>query len=189
MEEYINALTKIIADIWQNMPFALTIIAILWVIHIINSIFKYRLNIFGIYPRTIHGLFGIIFAPFLHGNYNHLFLNTVPLFILISLLAINGHIHFYYVSGTIILIGGFLIWLFGKKAIHVGASSLIMGYFGYLLAKAYLTQSPETIIIAILGLFYLSSLFLMLFPSTKKNVSWEGHVFGFIAGIATMYLI
>lgn len=189
MEEYINALTKIITDTWHNMPFALEIVGIIWAIQIVNSIIKYRLNIFGIYPRSVHGLIGIPLAPFLHANYNHIFLNSIPLFILISLIASSGHLTFYYISLTIILLSGSLIWLFGKKSIHIGASSLIMGYFGYLLAEAYFKRNPNTIILAILCLFYLSSLFLALFPSGKKNVSWEGHVFGFIAGIATMYLI
>lgn len=189
MEEYINATENLFNQIWQNMPFALEIIAILWIIHIINSLLKYRLNIFGIYPRTIHGLFGIVFAPFLHANFNHLFLNSIPLFVLISLVATKGHITLYYISGCIIIISGFLIWLLGKKAIYIGASSVVMGYFGYLLADAYFKRGPQAIIIAILCLFYLSSLFLSLFPSTKKNVSWQGHVFGFAAGIATMFLI
>ena len=96
---------------------------------------------------------------------------------------------FYYISGTITVLSGFLIWLFGRRGIHIGASSLIMGYFGYLLAKAYFNVTATTIVLAGFCLFYFGGLFLSLFPGAKKNVSWEGHVFGFVSGIFVSYYL
>jgi len=172
-----------------NTVFALELVSILWFIHIINCMMQYRLNVLGIRSRKLSGLPGIIFAPLLHGDFNHLFFNTIPLFVLSDLILPEGRITFYYVSGTITILSGFLIWLFGRRGIHIGASSLIMGYFGYLLAKAYFHVTATTIILAGFCLFYFGGLFLSLFPGAKKNVSWEGHVFGFASGIFISYYL
>ena len=172
-----------------NTVFALELVSILWFIHIINCMMQYRLNVLGIRSRKLSGLPGIIFAPLLHGDFNHLFFNTIPLFVLSALILPEGRITFYYVSGTITILSGFLIWLFGRRGIHIGASSLIMGYFGYLLAKAYFHVTATTIILAGFCLFYFGGLFLSLFPGAKKNVSWEGHVFGFASGIFISYYL
>jgi membrane associated rhomboid family serine protease len=172
-----------------NTLFALELVGILWLIHINNCIMQYRLNVLGIRPRTLSGLPGIMFSPLLHGDFNHLFFNTIPLFVLSDLILPEGKIIFYYVSGTITLLSGSLLWLFGRRGIHIGASSLIMGYFGYLLAKAYFNLTATTIVLAGFCLYYFGGLFLSLFPGAKKNVSWEGHVFGFLSGIFTSYYL
>ncbi len=172
-----------------NALFALKIVGLLWLIQIINRIMQYQLNGLGVRPRTIRGLIGVIFAPILHGNFNHLFFNSIPLFALADLILIEGEVIFYYVSGTIIIVSGFLTWLFGRRGIHIGASGLIMGYFGYLLSKAYFHLTATTVILAGICLYYFGGLFLSLFPGAKKNVSWEGHVYGFLAGIFTAYCL
>lgn len=185
-------LTKIAIDIQHlitamqiNMLFALKLVGILWLIHILNRILQYRLNALGIQPRTLNGLLGIVFAPLLHGDFNHLFFNTIPLCVLIDLVLPEGLVIFSYVSSSIILLSGSLIWLFGRPGIHIGASSLIMGYFGYLLSKAYFDLTATTVMLAGFCLYYFGGLLLALFPGAKKNVSWEGHVCGFAAGIVT----
>lgn len=171
-----------------NLPFALGMIGILWGVFFINKALRNRLLLFGIYPRTVWGLLGILFSPFLHGDFKHLLFNSIPLFILTEILLVNGHPFFYKVSILIILISGLATWLFGRKAIHIGASSLIMGYWSFVLFSAYLHPSIVTIISAVLCIYYLWSLIANIFPSDAK-VSWEGHVFGFLAGIITVYLM
>ena len=99
----------------------------------------------------------------------------------------RGVLTFYIVSIFVIVVGGFLLWLFGKRGIHIGASTLIMGYFGFLLAEAYFQLNATTIILAFICLYYFGGLVLALFPG-KKHISWEGHVCGFIAGIGIAYL-
>ena len=188
-EKIATEIQQLIIAMQVNMLFALKLVGILWLIHIINCMMQYRLNVLGIRSRTLSGLPGIIFAPLLHGDFNHLFFNTIPLFVLSDLILPEGKIMFYYVSGTITLLSGFLIWLFGRRGIHIGASSLIMGYFGYLLAKAYFNLTATTIVLAGFCLYYFGGLFLSLFPGAKKNVSWEGHVFGFLSGIFTSYYL
>lgn len=166
----------------------LGLLGLLWLIQIFNSASHYRLNRFGIYPRNIHGLIGILASPFLHGSYTHLLFNSIPLFILSALILVNGTTLFIGVSLIITILSGFGVWLFGRKAFHVGASSVIMGYWGFLLFNIYQQPSVMSIILGLLCLYYLGSLVLSLFP-TEEKVSWEGHVFGFLAGLFTSYWI
>lgn len=180
-------LQTLIATIHDNFELLLGIVLGLWALHFINKLLGYRLNYLGILPRTPRGLIGIFFSPFLHGNANHLFFNTFPLLVLACLVLVGGRPLFWEVSITIILISGILIWLFGRRAIHIGASALITGYWGYLLINAYHQPSLMAIVLAIVCVYYFGGLFFGLFPSEDK-VSWEGHLFGCIAGIAANYL-
>lgn len=170
-----------------NMLFTFKIVAVLWVIHILNWLVQYKLNGLGIRTRTLRGLPGILFSPLLHGDFNHLFFNTIPLFVLSDLVLLEGKMVFYKVSLVIIILGGFLVWLFGRRGIHIGASCLIMGYFGYLLSKAYFHVTGTAIILAGICIYYFGGLILSVFPGAKKNVSWDGHIFGLLAGIFTAY--
>ena len=186
MEQLANSIQHIIDATQQNAYFLLKFVTLFWAIHLINWLAKYHLNVLGIKPRTSHGLLGIFFAPFLHGNFSHLFFNSIPLFVLGSLVLANGYEVFYTVSIVVIILGGFLTWLCGRNAIHIGASTLVMGYFGYLLASAYYSFNVNTIILAIICLYYFGGLIYALFPG-KKEISWESHVCGCAAGIAVSY--
>lgn len=170
-----------------NMPYLLAWLAGLWLFHIFNWMFAYRLNFLGIYPRSWRGLIGIFFSPFLHGDFNHLFFNSIPLFVLASFVLLDGWQSFYCVSSIIILLGGLGVWLFGRRAIHIGASGLVMGYWSYLLINAYEEGTLMAIVLAGVCLYYFGGLVINLFP-TQQKFSWEGHVFGFLAGIAAAYL-
>lgn len=171
-----------------NLPYILIILAILWGIHFVNYLTGYRLNYFGIYPRHPIGLIGIFFAPFLHGNFNHIFFNSIPLAILACFVLLNGLHHFLIISALIIILCGTATWLFGRKNIHIGASGVIMGYLGYCLMMAYYNPSVISVGIGLVCLYYFGSLLFSIFPSDVKT-SWEGHLFGFIAGILTVYLV
>ena len=171
-----------------NMPFVLSLLATLVLFNIVNWILGGRFNILGIYPRSIHGLIGIPFAPVLHGNPAHLFFNLIPLFIFINFVLIGGVNEFYCVSTVIIVLSGLAIWLMGRKAIHIGASSLIMGYWSYLLVDAYYHPTVATLFVGITTLYYFAGLFMSIIPSDEPGISWEGHLFGAAAGLAANYL-
>lgn len=179
----------VISSMQGNMLFSLKLVGILWVIHIVNRITQYNLNGFGIYTRKVRGLPGILISPFLHGDFNHLFFNSVPLFVLSNLVMLDGRVIFYKVSLALVILSGFLIWLFGKRGIHIGASSLIMGYFGYLLARAYFNVTGVTIILAGVCIYYFGGLITSIFPGAKRNISWEGHIFGLVSGIFVAYYL
>jgi len=181
--------SQLIDGMKHNLSFAFQIVSILWTVQVLNSMWGYKLSELGLVPRSLRGIPGIFISPFLHGDYNHIFFNSVPLFVLSDLLLLQGHKIFYFATLEIVIISGGLIWLFGKRAIYIGASSVIMGYFGYLLSQAYFQLNATTIILAILCLYYFGGLLLALFPSARQNVSWGGHIFGFLAGIITAFTL
>lgn len=186
MQTIANAIQLIINSFIYNSKIVLILLLILWLCQLVNRMLRYGPNHLGIIPRTLIGLRGIIFSPFLHGDFNHLFFNSIPFFVLANLVLIRGTLVFYIVSLFIIVVGGFMLWLFGKRGIHIGASTLIMGYFGYLLAEAYFQVNATTVILALICLYYFGGLVLALFPG-KKYISWEGHLCGFIAGVTIAY--
>jgi len=188
MDTYIQQLTLGIEIIKQNLPFVLMLMFILWAIHLVNWLLGNRLKVLGIYPRKWYSLPGIFLYPFIHSNFNHLFFNSIPLFILINFILLSGYQTFYYVSFIIITLSGLGIWLFARKGYHIGASGLIMGYWSYLLISAYYDHtSVFTIAPAIVCLYYFGGFLFQLFPTDIKT-SFEAHFFGFVAGIAAYYI-
>lgn len=187
LEMIIEKIAYVISLMRTNFQDVLYIVSLFWIIHIINALLHYRLNILGIFPRHIFGLFGIPFFSFLHASFNHIFFNSIPLVILIDLVLLSGKQNFIHTSASIILISGFATWLFGRHAIHIGASGLVMGYWGYLLVSAYQYPSIMTGVVMVLCLYYFGGLVTNFFPR-EERVSWEGHIFGFLAGVATLYI-
>ncbi|MEL6814338.1 MAG: rhomboid family intramembrane serine protease [Cyanobacteria bacterium J06598_3] len=151
-------------------------------------------QLLGLRPRRLQGLLGIVFAPLLHRDLAHLVANTVPFMVLGWLVLIQDALPngtaFYGVSATILLVGGLATWLLGRAAIHVGASGLIFGYIGFLLVSGYAGPTLLTVgIAAVVLVMYGRQLWGMMPTFLRKGgagqrVSWEGHLFGFVGGVA-----
>jgi membrane associated rhomboid family serine protease len=161
---------------------------LLWLIEVVNMFLDHRLNRWGILPRTLPGLVGIPLSPFLHGNFAHLLLNTVPLVTLGGFVALQGKRIFFTVSLWVIFLSGAALWLFGRSAYHVGASTLIFGYFGYLVARGWYERSVTALLIALLVLVLYGSIVWGVLP-TRPYISWEGHLFGLLAGVLVARLV
>lgn len=170
-----------------QLPLVGKIFAVLWGTFFLNKLLGDRLNLLGIYPRKWYGIPGIVCSPFLHGNFTHLLFNSIPLFILINFILLQGESVFFHITLLIVLMTGVSCWLFGRAACHIGASGIVMGYFSYLLMNAYQQPSLVNVVLGGLCLYYLGGLFSSLIP-TDKTVSWEGHVFGFLSGIIANFL-
>jgi membrane associated rhomboid family serine protease len=184
-----TALSVTILAIKENMVLPALILAFLWCVNIINWMNNNFLRVLGVYPRHWAGIPGIFFSPFVHANADHLFFNSIPLFILTAfLLALVGQNQFIHISLWIIITSGLLTWLIGRKAVHVGASGVIMGYWTFILAYTWRHPSLSAVIMSIIMLYYLAGLALSLFPSSEK-VSWEGHCCGAAAGIIVAYFL
>lgn len=171
-----------------NMLFVLWLLGIMWAINLVNWLFLgSMLNIFGVLPRNLFGLLGIVFSPILHANFNHLFFNSFPLFIMANLVLLGGKPLFYTVTFIIVILSGSLVWLVGRRAIHIGASGLLMGYWSYLLFNAFKTKSGMAIVLGFVTIYYFGGMIMDLFPEDRK-VSMEGHICGFLGGVAAIYL-
>ena len=129
-------------DRLASLALLIAFVAILWVVQIVNLFMDYGLNQYGLVPRTIEGLRGIPLSPFLHGGFGHLISNSVPLLILGGLVAVRGQANFVGVTLFVVFVGGLAVWCLGRPwpwddiqgVVHVGASGLVFGYFGYLVA-------------------------------------------------------
>ena len=165
-----------------NIILLLGAIALLWAVELANLLTEHQLNTWGILPRSLMGLRGIPLSPFLHANLGHLLVNTLPFLVLGGLVVLRGRRAFLGTSLFIILCGGTAVWLFGRTAYHIGASGLIFGYFGYLVARGWYDRSPWSILIALGTLFFYGGLVWGVLP-IDAYISWEGHLFGLLAGI------
>jgi len=164
-------------------------VVLLWAVHVVNWIVGYGFNpAFGLIPRHVSGLDGVIAMPFLHGSFAHLMANTPPLLVMGGLLVATATRALLAVNAVVIGLGGGLVWLFGSPAIHIGASGLVFGWFGFLVARGLVDRSPITLGAALLvGILYGSILWGVL-PG-QSGVSWEAHLFGAIAGAAAAFLV
>ena len=157
-------------------------IGLLWLIEFINSGTGHQLSAYGIRPRSEEGLIGILFWPFLHANFTHLMANTIPLLILTWFVLLRGFRQYLWITIGITLIAGLAVWLFARPAIHVGASGLIFGYFGFLVAAAWYEKSIKSFVFASLTVFLYGGIVWGILPQAP-HVSWEGHLFGLLAGV------
>lgn len=168
----------------------LILLGTMWAIALINGLlFSNRLIFYGIHPRTISGLWGILFAPFLHLNLAHLVANTVPFVVLGGLILLRSVRDFWVTTIVTILVSGLGVWLFGAtRSVHVGASGLVFGFFGFLLSRSLFDRSLSTLIFAVVAFFMYGSLIWGVLP-LQDGVSWEGHLFGFVGGAIAAKLL
>ena len=188
MDQFASAFHQLLQQLMAHLPFFLKFMSVFWLVQCLNHfVFKGRLLVLGILPRRPWGLVGVICSPFLHGDFNHLIVNSLMLLVLGLFVLLGGIKVFCVATAAIILFSGLLTWCFGRPCLHVGASGLVMGYWGYCLVQAYSRPSVVPIAIVAVCLYYFMGMFTNLFPR-DKTVSWEGHVFGFFAGIGVVFL-
>ncbi len=188
IDNILESILFITQQIQSDLEILAWITLILWGVFFINQALGQRLLFLGIIPRKIYGLPGIIFAPFLHANFNHLFFNTIPLLVLSAFFLVHGLPYFLFATFLITLISGLLIWLFAKPGLHIGASSVVTGYWGLLVTGIFQEGSATAILLGAVSVYYFAGIFFGIFP-TKRGVSWEGHLFGLLAGIATAFIL
>ena len=165
-------------------------VALIWLLEIVDwIILNGSLDNLGVRPRTLPGLVGIVFMPFLHNGFGHLLANTVPFVILGWLVMLRRTADFFVVTAITMLVGGLGVWLFGGSATtHVGASVLVFGYFGFLMLRAYFERTLWAIVLAIVVFIFYGGLIWGILPF-QSGVSWQGHLFGFLGGVLAAYFL
>jgi membrane associated rhomboid family serine protease len=163
--------------------------AVLWIVQIVNAGDGYGLDRFGLRPRTTDGLVGVLASPFLHASYGHLLANTGPFVLIGWAILLSGVRPFLIVSAIVIVVGGLVTWLIAPSGTIVGASGLIMGWLGYLIARAIFSRRIVWIAGAVLVFFFFGGLFGGLLPSLDQHVSWQGHLFGFLSGVLAGWVL
>ena len=152
-------------------------------VNLVNTLSGHWLDGLGVHPRTLSGLWGILFAPFLHVSWGHLLANTTSLLVLGWLVMLRRTRGFLAVAGIAALTAGLGTWLIGGAAtVHVGVSGVIFGLLGFLLSRGIFEKKLLSILGSILGVLAFGGALRGLFPGIA-GISWEGHLFGFLGGI------
>ena len=169
---------KIISTLFIPFLFLLS----MWLVKIIEVNFQINFVRYGVFPKTIGGLKGIFFSPFIHKDFTHLINNSFPILVLGGMLfatyrkiAVQIFIWLYFIAG-------FWLWIIGRPSFHIGASGLIYALASFLLVSGLIRKNPRLAATSMLVIFLYGSMIWGLLP-TKEPISWEGHLAGFIAGI------
>lgn len=157
-------------------------VLLIWVVFWAEMKFNLDLGVYGIFPRSVEGLRGVFFSPFLHGNLEHIYNNSIPLLILLAATS-----YFYrelalkiLVYG--ILLSGFLTWIIGRENYHIGASGLIYVLVSFIFFKGIMTKYYRLVALSLLVILLYGSMVWYVFPDIEDGISWEGHLAGFITG-------
>ncbi|MEU7555190.1 rhomboid family intramembrane serine protease [Streptomyces sp. NPDC044571] len=161
-------------------------VALLWVVEAVDHATGHALDAYGIPARDPAGLSGILFAPFLHFGFGHVAANSIPLLVLGFVTALSGIRRFLAVCGLIVLADGIGIWLIAwPNTITAGASGLVFGLFGYLLVRGFVERKALGIAVSLGVAFVWGATIVVGVLPTDATVSWQGHLCGLAAGIAT----
>ncbi len=177
-----NARTRV-----EGITVLIGIVALMWVIEVINTIDSNRLDNDGIYPRNVGRLWGIATAPFLHASFQHLISNTIPFLFLGLIIALRGAARVAAVTAIVIVIGGLGTWLISPSgSVTIGASGVVFGYATYLLTRGFFDRSALEILTGVVvGAVWGGALLASLVP--HQHISWQGHLCGAVAGVLAAY--
>ncbi|GLS89563.1 rhomboid family intramembrane serine protease [Psychromonas marina] len=171
----------------QSGKVSLIIMLICTVIFALNTLLPINLNQFGIVPRSLSHLSGIVFAPFLHGSLSHLLSNFLPFVILGGLIGLKSQKRFWLLFMLHVLSTGFLVWLFARgNSVHIGMSGVIYAFWGYLIVYGIVRRQFLHIVISVATLLFYGGLVFGVLPTTP-GVSFESHLLGAIVGAVSGY--
>lgn len=163
-------------------------LAVMWGEEIVDLVPGTPFDGWGVRPRTVRGLFGIVFAPFLHVSFGHLIANTIPFAVLGGGIALGGTRQVVEVTAIAGLSSGLGIWVFAAgNSIHLGASGLVFGYLTYLVSRGVIAKNVLWIIGGLIVLAFYGGLFWGLLPT--PSVSWLGHLFGAAGGLLAAWML
>lgn len=162
-------------------------VALLYVVELVDTLDRNRLDGYGIRPREVDGLDGIVFAPLLHHGWAHLAANTVPLLVFGFLILLAGVARWVAVTAVVWLVGGVGTWVTGQPhSLHLGASVLAFGWLVYLLLRGIFARDAAQVALGAILLFLYGGILYGVLPG-QPGISWQGHLFGALGGAIAAY--
>lgn len=160
----------------------------LWFIYWLEVRFGFDFDVNGILPRTVSGLQGIIFSPFIHSDISHLYNNSIPLLALLAALQFFYAKQSFYVIGYGILFSGFFTWIIGRENYHIGASGLIYVLVSFIFFKGLFTKYYRLIALSLTVIMLYGGMLWYVFPEVDNSISWEGHLAGLVTGFVLSFI-
>lgn len=176
-------------EILTALMFPIIFICLLWIIYFIGNHIDYNIALLGIHPLDIKGLIGIVCAPLIHLDFDHIFSNSTTLLMLGFGLFFLYKQKAYTIFFFIYFISGFWGWCFARGGYHIGASGIIYGIFFFLLVSAILKREKRTIAFSLIICFLYGTLVWGFFPVffPNLNISWEIHITGALSGLVAAF--
>src|SRR5215212_5296832 len=173
----------------QGIVLVVAMLALMWVLEIVDQVTSADLDQYGIQPHDADGLVGIATAPFLHAGFGHLIGNTIPFFVLGVGIALSGLARVAAATAIVAVVGGFGTWLFASSGTnHIGASGIVFGYASYLIARGFFSRNLLHLGVGVLVIaIYGTTLLFGLVPT--DGISWQGHLFGAVGGVVAARLL
>jgi membrane associated rhomboid family serine protease len=173
----------------QGLVFVVAMLAVMWVLEVIDQVTSANLDQYGIKPHDADGLTGIATAPFLHAGFGHLIGNTIPFFVLGVAIALSGLARVVAATAIVAVVGGLGVWLFAPTGTdHIGASGIVFGYAAYLMARGLYSRNLLHLAVGVLVIaIYGTTLLFGLAP--RDGISWQGHLFGAVGGVVAAWLL
>lgn len=173
----------------SSLIIPIILVLIMWLVKIVETVFDLDFSFLGIKPISVEGLPGVILFHFIHGDWEHLFANTVPI------LVLGTSLYYFYrpiANKTLLILmfsTGFLTWCGARSGVHIGASGLVYGLTFFLMISGFIRRDRKLIIISLIVVFLYGSLVWGLYPkyAIENNISWEGHLAGFVMGIVLAF--
>jgi membrane associated rhomboid family serine protease len=171
------------SDRFAGVQVVLCLLVAMWVLEVVDIALDHRLDEYGIEPRELDGLVGVVAAPFLHADFGHLIANTIPFVALGIIIGFQGVARVLWVTGIVMLVSGLGTWLVAPdNSLHIGASGIVFGYATYLLARGIFNRDVIEIAIG-LGVAAIWGTALLGGLVPQDGESWQGHFFGAVGGV------
>lgn len=162
-------------------------VALLWVLEIVSWVLP--IDAFGVRPRETLGLIGVLTHPFLHVGLGHVLGNSLAILLFGGMVVLKEEVDLYVTAALSALVSGLGIWLIGRgDTNHIGASGVVFGLFGYLIATGWFERRIGSIVLSVVVLIGWGGMLLGMSP-TQVFVSWEGHLFGFAGGVLSAWAL
>jgi membrane associated rhomboid family serine protease len=169
----------------NSILLSLAVIAVIWLVKLAEWVFDLDLSYLGVYPLKVSGLIGIITAPLIHADPAHAGANSLPLFVSVAVIFYFYREVAWQVFVLIWVITGIWVWSFARESYHIGASGIAYGYISFLFFSGIFRRNLRLMAISLLMVFLYGGLFWGIFPDffPKRNISWESHMMGGLAGL------
>jgi membrane associated rhomboid family serine protease len=167
----------------RALQLLLGMVLLMWALEALDVALDHRLDRYGIVPREVEGLDGVVAAPFLHVGFGHLAANTLPFVVMGLVIALEGPMRLLGVTAIVAVVSGLGTWLIAPAdTIHLGASGVVFGFATYLIARGWFNRRPAEIAVgAVVAVLWGGVLLAGLEP--QRGISWQGHLFGAIGGL------